>query len=154
MKSNAKKINGRSISRLALIIMALGTGAAALWGPFNSKAAVATGSDMLKSMYRRPAPQFDFNISRGLPNVRQATGAQTLALNNLKASANASNMTARWNDFGGSPDVMYDFASPSYAGTPEEAARAFVNQNAGLFGVTEMNNFRTFSLRDALGGHL
>ena len=63
-------------------------------------------------------------------------------------------MTTRWNDFGGSPDVMYDFASQPYSGTPEEAARAFVMQNAGIFGVTELNNFRVFSSRNALGGHL
>jgi Zn-dependent metalloprotease len=63
-------------------------------------------------------------------------------------------MTVRWNDFGGSPDVMYDFASQPYSGTPEEAARAFVMQNAGIFGVTELNNFRVFSSRNALGGHL
>src|SRR4029453_6970460 len=35
-----------------------------------------------------------------------------------------------------------------------EAARAFVMQNASVFDVTESNNFRVFSSRNALGGYL
>ena len=122
--------------------------------PFGTSKAAPGVSETVKELYKRPAPNFDYNASLNLPNVRQATSAQLQALNDLKAAANAPNMTTRWNDFGGSPDVMYDFASQPYSGSPEEAARAFVNANAALFGVTDMNNFRTFSSRDALGGHL
>ena len=122
--------------------------------PFDTGKAAPAAAEVVKELYKRSAPNFDLNASLRLPNARQATAAQLTALNNLKSAVNAPGMTTRWNDFGGSPDVLYDFASPPYAGTPEEAARAFVMQNAGLFGVTELNNFSVFSSRNALGGHL
>jgi hypothetical protein len=152
MKSRTKRTSRESVAKLALAAIVWTIVIAVLWQPLTSSKAAAPRS--IPSMYRRPAPNFDLNVSRNLQGLRQATGQQIQALNNLKAAVNAPNMTTRWNDFGGSPDVMYDFASPSYAGTPEEAARAFVNQNAALFGVTDANNFRVFSSRDALGGHL
>ncbi len=135
------------------------TAAAAILGamvslPFDTGKAAPGASEVVKELYKRPAPNFDLNASLDLQNVRQATAAQLAALENLKTSVNSPNMTTRWNDFGGSPDVMYDFASQPYSGTPEESARAFVMQNAGIFGVTELNNFRVFSSRNVLGGHL
>jgi fungalysin metallopeptidase (M36)/fungalysin/thermolysin propeptide len=153
MKGTDNKKGGKSpILRLFIVAAVTAVVIAILWQPFgSSKAAPAA---RLENIYKRSAPNFDLNAMRNLPNVRQATGAQLAALDALKTSSNAPNMTSRWNDFGGSPDVMYDFASPPYSGTPEESARTFVNQNASLFGVTEMNNFRVFSSRDALGGHL
>jgi len=108
----------------------------------------------LTNLYRRSAPNFDLNLSRSLQNLRQATGAQINALNTLKSATDAPNMTVRWNAFGGSPDVVYDFASQSFQGTPEEAGRAFLTQNAALFGISDINNLRGFSQKDALGGHL
>jgi Zn-dependent metalloprotease len=108
----------------------------------------------LTDLYRRSAPNFDLNGSLNLPNVRQMTGEQLSALNSLKSSVNAPNMTVRWNDFGGSPDTMYDFASNTFEGTAEEAGRAFLTQNSALFGLSEANNIRVFSNREALGGNL
>lgn len=127
-----------------------------LWQPVGKTAAATPGSlsDPIAKMYKRPAPNYDLNSVRNLPGVRVATGQQLAALDSLKAAANAPGMTSRWNSFGGSPDVMYDFASQPLSGTPEEAARQFINQNAALFGVSEANNFRLFSQKDALGGHL
>ena len=122
--------------------------------PFHSEAAIDPGSDPITSMNKHSAPDFDLNATRGLQNLRQATGVQAQALNTLRAAVNAPNMTSRWNDFGGSPDVIYDFASQPFPGTPEEAARGFVTQNAALFGVTDTNNFRVFSQTPALGGYL
>lgn len=155
MKDTSKTLMRKGIFRFAISL----TAAAAILGalvslPFDTGKAAPEASEMVKELYKRPAPNFDLNTSLNLPNVRQATSAQLSALNNLKVSVNSPNMSTRWNDFGGSPDVMYDFASQPYAGTPEEAARAFVMQNQGLFGVTELNNFRVFSSRNALGGHL
>src|ERR1041384_4595638 len=152
MKPTSKTLRKKNIFRFAILL----TAAAAILGamlslPFDTGKAA---SQAVKELYKRPAPNFDLNVSRHLLNVRQATSAQVSALNNFKTSVNAPNMTTRWNDFGGSPDVMYDFASQSYSGTPEEAARAFVMDNAGIFGVTELNNFRVFSSRNALGGYL
>jgi hypothetical protein len=155
MKDTSKTLRSTGILRFTIWL----TVAAAIFGtmvslPFDTGKAAPGAAEIVKELYKRPAPNFDLNASRHLPNVRQATSAQLSALNNLQASVNSPNMTTRWNDFGGSPDVMYDFASQPYSGTPEDAARAFVMQNAGIFGVTELNNFRVFSSRNALGGHL
>ncbi len=155
MKDTSKTLKTQGIFRFAILL----TATAAILGatislPFDTGKAAPGASRMVEEIYKRSAPNFDLNASRHLPNVRQATAAQLSALDNLKASVNSPNMTTRWNDFGGSPDVMYDFASQPYSGTPEEAARTFVMQNAGIFGVTELNNFRVFSSRNALGGHL
>lgn len=49
---------------------------------------------------------------------------------------------------------MYDVASREYPGTPEEAARALLNENASLFGLTELDNVRVFGQRQAPGGRL
>jgi Zn-dependent metalloprotease len=124
--------------------------------PYNTTNAASeqTAIDPHAQMYKRSAPNFDLNATRNLANLRQVTNAQLEALNNLKASTNDSNVTVRWNEFGGSPDVIYDFASQPFSGTPEEAGRAFLNQNAALFGISDLNNVRVFSEKEALGGHL
>ena len=134
------------------MIMTVSLAAAAMWQPLT--APKAASQRKIEDIYRRSAPNFDLNAARAMQNLRPATSAQLNALDELKAASNAPNMTSRWNDFSGSPEVMYDFASRSYPGTPEEAARAFVNENAALFGISELNNIRVFSQRQALGGHL
>jgi Zn-dependent metalloprotease len=115
----------------------------------NSQAAAALGK-----LYGRPVPQYDLNAARSLANLRQATGQQQAALQALKTSSAAPKMTARWNDFGGSPDVLYDFASQPFSGTPEEAGRAFLAQNAALFGIQNASDLQLFSQTQALGGYL
>ena len=139
--------------RLATAVTVFAAAAFFLWQPTSTQEA-ASQADALKRMYQRPAPDFDLNESIDIPNARLATSEQISALNTLKSSANATNMTSRWNDFGGSPDVIYDFASPAYSGTPEEAGRAFLSQNASLFGISDLNNLRIFSERQAGGGYL
>ena len=152
MKELSLKGRSHKIKLLLALFTVIAAAAAAMWQPLTvSKAA---SKRKLEDIYRRPAPNFDLNASRALPNVRQAMSAQLAALDALKTASNAPNMTSRWNDFSGSPDVMYDFASQPYSGTPEEAARAFVNDNAALFGISELNNLRVFSQRQALGGNL
>lgn len=101
-------------------------------------------------------PDFDLNAKQALAGTRVATASQLQALAALKTATGATGMTARWNDFGGSPDVLFDFVSPAYAGTPEQAARAFVAQNAALFGIGDAGagNLRLTSAKAALGGHL
>jgi hypothetical protein len=106
------------------------------------------------NLYTRPAPNFDLNVSRKLKNLRAATAEQLSAVEALKQSTNASNMTVRWNDFGGSPDMVMDFASPAYTGTPEEAGRAFLASNAGVFGISNVADLRLVSNVQALGGRL
>jgi hypothetical protein len=115
--------------------------------------APAAGAADLK-MYVRPAPDFDLNLSRKLPHVRRATDAQLAGIEALKSATQAPKLTARWNDFGGSPDVLMDFASAPLAGSPEEAGRAFLAANAAAFGITNVADLRLVSDRRAFGGHL
>jgi hypothetical protein len=146
---------GRDYRLAAVISVFVGIAALVLWQSFAmQKAEGAAVNDPLERMYQRPAPLFDLNTSRDLPDVRVATSEQFEALANLKAAVNAPNMTIRWNEFGGSPDVMYDFTSPPHSGTPEEAARAFLSENPGLFGITDLNSLKLFHHQEALGGHL
>ncbi|MDQ4121520.1 MAG: M36 family metallopeptidase [Acidobacteriota bacterium] len=113
----------------------------------------APDADM--NLYKRLVPNFDFNnANRNLVALRQATSVQLSALNALKSTANAPNMQVRWNDFGGSPDVMYDFASQQFSGTPEEAGRAFLQRNAAVFGISDLSDLRLVTHKKALGGDL
>ncbi|HUQ31017.1 MAG TPA: M36 family metallopeptidase [Pyrinomonadaceae bacterium] len=116
-------------------------------------AAGAASADGL-NLYTRPAPNFDLNASRKLKNLRQATGEQLSAVEALRQSANAGKMTVRWNDFGGSPDILMGFAGPAYTGTPEDAGRAFLANNAAVFGISNIADLRLVSNVAALGGHL
>src|SRR5688500_11085804 len=100
--------------RLAAVLVVLAAAVFYVWQPASTQKA-ASQADALKRIYDRPAPDFDLNESVNLPNARLATSEQLSALNALKSSTNATNMTARWNDFGGSPDVIYDFASAAHS---------------------------------------
>lgn len=153
MKSNTNKTRKRWAIRISMLAVLVMAASAMLWQPF-AKSEAAVNDDPISKMYNRPAPNFDLNKSLNLASVRTATGEQLAALANLRAAANAPEMTVRWNEFGGSPDVMYDFATQAFNGTPEEAGRAFIDQNAALFGVTGANSLRVFSEKDALGGHM
>lgn len=158
MKMKSKDINKKDeiLIRLASALMVWAVVITGIILPFEKAQAATNNTNInsLTNLYRRSAPNFDLNLSRNLQNLRHLTGAQTSALDALKTSANAPNMTVRWNDFGGSPDVIYDFASASFEGTPEEAGRAFLSQNATLFGISDISNLRVFSEKAALGGHL
>lgn len=113
-----------------------------------------SSSAALFKMYARPAPNFDLNLTRGLASTRQATSQQLAAFEQLKNSSSARNITVRWNDFGGSPDVVRDFASQPLTGTPEQAGRAFLAANAAMFGISNVNDLRLVTNTAALGGNL
>lgn len=157
MKRNAKKETKTTIIRLATAGVIWAFIITALILPFSKTEAAAAAGDQntaLEQFYQRSAPNYDFNLNRNLQNLRQINGQQIAALDQLRVSTNASNMQVRWNTFGGSIDAIYDFASESFPGTPEEAGKAFVAKNAALFGVSDINDLQVFSQRDALGGHL
>ncbi len=155
MKTTLAHLKSSNGFRLALAIIFIAAVAVVLWQPFSTQeAAPAPNTDPLAKIYQRPAPNFDLNESRNLANTRVANGEQLTAIANLKTVTGAPNMTVRWNDFGGSPDVMYDFASQPFSGTAEEAARAFLSQNPSLFGVSSANDLRFFHAQEALGGHM
>lgn len=154
MTSKAKRERRLTGIRMIIVGIICAGIMAALWRQSDTSKASPANTDIVAKLYQKPAPNFDLNESRRLTDVRVATGDQLTALANLRAVANAPNMTVRWNEFGGSPDVMYDFTSAPHSGTPEQAARAFINQNASLFGVSDLNTIRLFSNVPALGGHL
>lgn len=157
MNSKFKETKNSILIRLTCVLLVWTIVIAGLvFLPFRKTQAAVTNTSVssLTNLYKRSAPNFDLNLSRNLQNLRQITSAQTAALNSLKSATDAPNMTVRWNSFGGSPDVIYDFASASFQGTPEEAGRAFLTQNAALFGISDINNLRVFSQKSALGGHL
>src|SRR4051812_1538659 len=109
-------------------------------------------SNPIDSMYDRPAPDYDLNLATAAPASRRANEAQTAALATLQGQA--PGVKARWNDFGGSPDVVMDFASPTYPGTPEDAGRAFLADNAALFSIGDVASLKLVRDTPALGGHL
>lgn len=120
----------------------------------DASGAASAAKDEAARLYARPAPNFDLNLSRNARGLRKASADQLGAADGLKASTNASNMIVRWNEFGGSPDVVMDFASHAYSGTPEEAGRAFLSENAALFGISNVSDLQLVTDREALGGHL
>jgi Zn-dependent metalloprotease len=155
MKSRAAHKN--SLNRLSIITIISAMILAAIYLPLRrTKASPNDQNSALgaSQLYKRLVPNYDLNATRALAHVRRATDAQMAALDNLKSAANAPQMTIRWNDFGGSPDVIYDFASQAYGGTPEEAGRAFLQENAALFGITNVADLRLVSNKQALGGNL
>jgi Zn-dependent metalloprotease len=153
MKTKANNENKNTLIRLAIFGLVWAVIIAGIWLPLR-KTEAAPNTNSLPNLYQRSAPDFDYNLANNLQNLRQATSEQIAALDQLKVASNAPNMQMRWNDFGGSPDVLYDFASQPLSGTPEEAGRAFISQNAAVFGVSDVNNLRVFSNREALGGKM
>lgn len=147
------KLKRSSVTRLSIVavvwIAAIGFYCLPI---FKTEAAPAQRP--IEQLFKRSAPNFDYNLSRNLQNLRRTSATQLAALQALKSASNAPNMQVRWNEFGGSPDAIFDFASRAYEGTPEEAGRAFLTENAALFGIADVANLRVFSQRAALGGHL
>jgi hypothetical protein len=120
------------------------------------KAAAAAGSATGNpvNLYARPAPNFDLNVAQRLAGARRATTAQLAAVEALKSNTQAPNMNVRWNDFGGSPDVLMDFAAPTAGSNPEEAGRSFLASNAAIFGISSDSDLQLADQKAALGGHL
>lgn len=143
-----------NLCRLLFVASVTAAAALVIWQTFGGVSVAAGIDDPIASLYLRPAPNFDLNETVATVANRVATPAQINALANLRSSTGAERLTMRWNKFGGSPDVIYDFASQPLPGTPLEAAQAFIRENSALFGITETNSFKLFSETQALGGHL
>jgi hypothetical protein len=119
--------------------------------PFTRSQASAGGNAL--DLNKRKVPNYDLNVDGHLSNARQATSAQLAAVEQLKASSSAPNMVVRWNDFAGSPDVIMGFHTVPSSDTPENAARAFINTNAAIFGVDASALVLT-DQKEAMGGYL
>jgi Zn-dependent metalloprotease len=147
----------KSSTLLFAILLIVLVASASVLAPLSNVEAAGTAQSSnatLFRMYARPAPNYDLNLSQALASTRQATSQQLAALEQLKSNANAQHLTMRWNDFGGSPDVVRDFASQPLTGTPEQAGRAFLAANAAMFGITNINDLRLVTNTAALGGNL
>jgi len=157
MKRSENKLMRNVIIKISATVLVLAVVITSFYLPFGTSASAANNPDTVSSLSqfnKRGAPQFDLNLSRNLANLRQATNGQLVAFENLKQAMNAPNAKVRWNDFGGSPDVIYDFASQPSTASPEDAARAFLSSNSALFGVSDVSSLRVFSNREALGGYM
>jgi hypothetical protein len=104
-------------------------------------------------LYKRKVPNYDLNVDGRLSNTRQATSAQLAAVDQLKTNLSAAGLQVRWNDFAGSPDVIMGFHTAPSTDTPENVARAFVNQNAAIFGV-DASALVLSDQKEAMGGYL
>ncbi len=104
-------------------------------------------------LYKKRVPNYDLNVDGQLSNARQATSEQLAAVEQLRTSSSAANMQVRWNEFAGSPDVISGFHTAPSSDTPENAARAFVNNHAALFGV-DGSALVLSDQKEAMGGYL
>jgi Zn-dependent metalloprotease len=154
-ETNSLRNTAIKISAAVLVLAVIMTGFYLPYGTTEISASSNPDSTAsLTQFNRRSAPNFDLNESRNLAGIRQATNEQLSAFENLKQATNATNAKVRWNEFGGSPDVIYDFASAPSSASPEDAARAFLSNNSALFGISDVSTLRVFTNREALGGHL
>src|SRR4051812_25767966 len=118
--------------------------------PFRSRTSAAANTSSKPDLYTRRVPDVNTNLLAAV--TRQAAPAQLAAIDNFK-SAYGAQTTVRWNPFSGSPDALTGFHTAPSAETPENTARAFVNQNTALFGV-DATSLKLVSQQEALGGYL
>ncbi|HEX8843732.1 MAG TPA: M36 family metallopeptidase [Pyrinomonadaceae bacterium] len=144
-----KALKRKARVRLAVALAALVATFLVALPPGQPAGAAGTKAVNL-DLYRETVPNVDPNLLAAA--TRQPTSEQLTALDSLK-SAYGQQMNARWNAFSGSPDVMMNFHTEPSADTPENTARAFVNKNSTLFGVTS-DSLVLVSQKEGLGGHL
>ncbi|MDT5122632.1 MAG: hypothetical protein QOC96_2114 [Acidobacteriota bacterium] len=118
--------------------------------PQRSRTRAAGGTTSKLDLYTQRVPDINQNLLAAV--TRQPTSAQLAAINNFKSSY-GSQAAVRWDAFSGSPDAMTGFHTAPSSDTPENTARAFVNQNSALFGV-DANSLKLVSQTEALGGYL
>ena len=121
------------------------------FGPVSHAANSIPASTRLDQNKKR-VPNFDVNLATRVVNLPSA--AQLQALASLKSNLNDSKITALWDKSSGSVDAIYDFASRPSQLDPESAARAFIQSNAALFGVSDMSTLRLDKNVSAFGGNL
>ncbi|HLL74242.1 MAG TPA: M36 family metallopeptidase [Pyrinomonadaceae bacterium] len=152
--SLARKVKGRRAltALLALALAALLTGPQFINSAPPARAAGSNPAYVDLDGHEKRVP--DIHASAALVTPRAPSAAQLRALDDLKANLNDRSVTARWDQATGSVDVVYDFATAPSSLEPEAAARAFVESNAALFGITDAGALRLKSNVEALGGNL
>lgn len=115
------------------------------------RASAATGTKTPKlDFYKRAVPNIDPRLLGAA--TRRPTSVQFSAADALKSNY-GQQLSVRWDAFSGSPDVITNFHTAPSADTPENTARAFVSQNAALFGVSA-DSLALVDQKEALGGYL
>ena len=126
------KVDGKdNMIRLTAVALVWAMIFSALYFPNRSAEAASNPASSL-SINKRAVPNVDVNLTATV--TRQPNSEQQQALNQFKASF-GNKASARWNNFSGSPDIIMGFHTAPSGDTPENVARAFVNNNAALFGV-------------------
>ncbi len=136
-----------AITAAAILTLALAAGPAAL-----AAAAPVAPPDQLAAP-PRIAP-LDLNQRPGTLPARLLTPTLRAAVDRFTAEHPGA--VVRWDRFGGSPDVVYGFASTPSAAAPETAARDFLAAHADLFGAVDGATLVLDADRSgpALGGYL
>ncbi|HWT03906.1 MAG TPA: M36 family metallopeptidase [Pyrinomonadaceae bacterium] len=120
--------------------------------PAATTVSAAGTSLAARNLNQRPVTNFDINLTKY--SLRLPSPQQLQALDALKLSLNDANVTARWDKKTGSLDTLMDFASAPSTLDPEAAARAFIQVNSALFGITDPSTLRLKSNHPAFGGNL
>jgi Fungalysin metallopeptidase (M36)/Fungalysin/Thermolysin Propeptide Motif len=136
-----------AVTAAAVLALALAAGPAAL-----TAAAPVAPPDQLATP-PRVAP-LDLNQRPGTLPARLLTPTLRAAVDRFTGEHPGA--VVRWDRFGGSPDVVYGFASAPSAAAPETAARDFLAAHADLFGAVDGATLVLDADRSkpALGGYL
>jgi len=141
----------QSVACLIAILIVVAFLSAGVTGPVASAANFGVPAIEFDQNKTRVA-DFDVNLASYVP--RLPSSAQLQALETLKANLGDRQITARWDKATGSVDTIYDFASQPSSLAPEQAARAFIAANFGLFGISDTSTLRLKKNVEALGGNL
>jgi hypothetical protein len=144
----------RKVNRPFAVLFALALITALIAATLINPATRADASSANDKLDLNKTPVADYNINLGKNTLRLPAPSQLQALDTLKANLGDENITARWDKSTGSVDTVMDFASPASPLEPEAAARNFIQANAGLFGLTDMDTLRLKRNTAALGGNL
>jgi hypothetical protein len=145
------KMLKRKFRTSATVLLAVFLVAALLMAlPFGSRTSAAAGTSAKFDLYAQRVPEVNTNLLAAV--TRQATATQLAAIDSFK-STYGNQTSVRWNPFSGSPDAMTGFHTAPSSASPEDTARAFINQNAALFGV-DAGALKLVSQKEALGGYL
>ncbi len=148
-KMNKVERNSKGfIVKLAIVVVIAAMSFGAVWFPFSTTE--ATSSPSPSDLNKRIVPNIDVNLTAQV--LRQPTGEQTQALNQFKG-VYGSQTSVRWNNFAGSPDMIMNFHTAPSSETPENAARAFINGNAALFGVPS-DSLVLSEQKEGMGGYM
>ncbi|MDT7541444.1 MAG: hypothetical protein QOE33_1348 [Acidobacteriota bacterium] len=137
-------------TRLTVFVAAMIAASLAATLQLGSRVGASSASTPKVDLYRKAVPDVDPSLLASA--TRQPTGLQLSAIDSMK-SAYGQQLNIRWNAFSGTPDAVMNFHTPPSSDTPENTARAFVNQNSALFGVSA-DSLALVDQKEAMGGYM